>query len=85
MIYTLPIYLEDGQTFSSLPTKPISFPKVSGYDGRRLRVTNLVGFSNGDFLKECPKCGRVKCSEEFGLRKTVGRDQSNCIDCRGQY
>lgn len=30
----------------------LSFSKVSGYDGNGLRVTNLVGFFNGDFLKE---------------------------------
>ena len=40
---------------------------------------------NGDFLKECPKCGRAKCSEQFGLRTTVNRDQSECTDCRGEY
>ncbi len=85
MIYTLPVRLEDRQIFTSLPTNHISFPKVSGYDGNGLRVTNLVGFSNGDFLKKCPNCGRTKCSEAFGLRETVERDQSNCMDCRSQY
>lgn len=85
MIYTLPVRLEDGQIFTSLPTNHISFPQVSGYDGNGLRVTNLVGFSNGDFLKVCPNCGQTKCSEAFGLRETVGRDQSNCMDCRSRY
>ena len=61
------------------------FPKTSGYDGDNLRVTNIVGIQNGDFLKECPKCGRAKCSEQFGLRTTVNRDQSECTDCRGEY
>lgn len=71
MIYTLPVRLEDGQIFTSLPTNHISFPKVSGYDGNGLRVTNLVGFSNGDFLKKCPNCGRTKCSEAFGPEKLL--------------
>ena len=52
MIYKLPITLEDGQVFESLPITSLSFSKVSGYDGNGLRVTNLVGFFNGDFLKE---------------------------------
>lgn len=82
MIYKLPITLEDGQVFESLPITSLSFSKVSGYDGNGLRVTNLVGFSNGDFLKECPNCGQIKYSRYFGLRTTVNRDQSNCISCR---
>lgn len=85
MIYKLPVKLEDGQIFSSLPAKPLSFDKVSGYDGNNIRVTNLVGFSNGDFLKKCPHCGKTKPSEAFGLRTTVGCDQSNCMDCRSLY
>lgn len=85
MIYTIPIRLENGQVFTTLPSQPVSFTKTSGYDGNGLRVTNIVGYANGDFLKECPKCGRIKPSEEFGLRKTVGCDQSNCIACRSQY
>ena len=75
----------EGQTFTSLPPTNLSFPKTSGYDGDNLRVTNIVGIQNGDFLKECPKCGRAKCSEQFGLRTTVNRDQSECTDCRGEY
>jgi len=85
VIYTLPVKFENGQTFDSLPAKNLSFPKTSGYDGNNLRVTNIVGVQNGDFLKECPKCRRVKCSEEFGLRKTVNRDQSECTECRSEY
>lgn len=85
MIYKLPIRLENGQTFTFLPSGNLSFPKTSGYDGNNLRVTNIVGIQNGDFLKECPKCRCVKCSEEFGLRKTVNSDQSECLDCRGEY
>ena len=85
MIYTLPVHLEDGQVFNALPSHSISFSKTSGSDGNGLRVTNIVGYSNGDFLKKCPNCGRIKSSEAFGLRETVGRDQSNCMDCRSQY
>lgn len=85
MIYKLPVRLEDGQIFTSLPSTNLSFPKTSGYDSDNLRITNIVGIKNGDFLKECPKCGRAKCSEEFGLRITVKRDQSECTDCRGEY
>ena len=85
MIYKLPITLENGKTFTSLPLIDQTFAKTSGYDGTNLRVTNIVGIQNGNFLKECPKCGRAKISEEFGLRKTVNRDQSECIDCRGEY
>ena len=85
MIYKLPIRLENGKSFTSLPLIDQTFPKTSGYDGTSLRVTNIVGIQNGDFLKECPKCGLIKVSEEFGLRKTVNRDQSECIDCRGEY
>ena len=51
MIYKLPVRLEDGQTFTSLPPTNLSFPKTSGYDGDNLRVTNIVGIQNGDFLK----------------------------------
>lgn len=85
MIYKLPVRLENGRTFTFLPPENLSFSKTNGYDGDNLRVTNIVGIQNGDFLKECPKCGRVKYSEEFGLRKTVNRDQSECTDCRGEY
>lgn len=85
MIYKLPVRLENGQTFTSLPPKSLFFPKTSGYDGDNLRVTNIVGIQNGDFLKKCPKCKQIKHSEEFGLRKTVNRDQSQCTDCRGEY
>lgn len=85
MIYTLPLRLENGQVFTSLPTQSVNFSKTSGYDGNNLRVTNIVGFSNGDFLKACPKCGETKPSEAFGLRETLDRDQSYCKDCRSQY
>lgn len=85
MIYTLPILLEDGQKFTSIPTNSLSFPEVNGRDGAGIRVTHLVGFSDGDFLKKCPKCKQIKYSEEFGLRKTVSADQSNCKVCRSQY
>lgn len=85
MIYTLPLHLENGQVFTSLPTQSVNFSKTSGYDGNNLRATNIVGFSNGDFLKECPNCGEIKPSEAFGLRETLDRDQSYCKDCRGQY
>ena len=87
MIYKFPIYLDDGQQFLSAPTNSISFSKVSGKDGRDLRVTNLVGYScfYNDFLKQCPKCMEIKPSEAFGLRKTLWRDQSNCIACRSSY
>lgn len=85
MIYTLPIRLENGRVFDTLPSQDVSFTKTSGYDGNGLRVTNIVGYAKGDFLKECPNCGKIKPSEAFGLRKTVDCDQSNCIDCRCQY
>lgn len=85
MIYKLPVRLENGLTFTSLPLADQTFPKTSRFDGTSLRVTNIVGIQNGDFLKECPKCGRAKVSVEFGLRRTVNRDQSECIDCRGEY
>lgn len=84
-IYKLSVRLENGQTFTFLPPENLSFPKTSGYDEDNLRVINIVGIQNGDFLKECPKRGRSKCSEEFGLRKTVNRAQSECTDCRGEY
>lgn len=63
----------------------LRFEQTTSLDGDNLRVTNIVGIQNGDFLKECPKCGRAKCSEQFGLRTTVNRDQSECTDCRGEY
>ena len=93
MIYKLPVGLEDDQTFTSLPPTNLSFPKTSGYDGDNLRVTNITRVlpatkampKGSDFLKECPKCGRAKCSEQFGLRTTVNRDQSECTDYRGEY
>lgn len=85
MIYTLPVCLENGQAFNTLPSQSIRFSRTSGYDGSGLRVTNIVGCANGDFLKECPRCGIIKPSEAFGLRETVNRDQSNCMDCRSQY
>lgn len=82
MIYTYPIHLENSMIFTEPPTESLSFPQCDGYDGDNLRITNIVGYSNGDFLKVCPNCGRERPSESFGLRLTVNRDQSWCMDCR---
>ena len=82
MIYRYPIRLENSMTFTEPPTEPIYFPKCNGYDGDNLRITNIVGYENGDFLKICPHCNRILPTEAFRLRPTVGRDQSWCMDCR---
>ncbi len=82
MIYQYPIHLENSMTFTTAPTKPLSFTKSNGYDGNNIRVTNIVGYENGDFLKVCPHCNGILPSESFGLRPTMDRDQSWCMDCR---
>lgn len=82
MIYQFPIYLENSMTFNAPPTKPLHFSKSNGYDGNNMRVTNIVGYCNGDFLKICPRCNSELPSEAFGLRPTINRDQSWCKDCR---
>lgn len=82
MIYCYPIHLENSMTFTEPPAEPIHFSKCNGYDGDNLRITNIVGYGNGDFLKICPHCNRILPTEAFGLRSTVDRDQSWCMDCR---
>lgn len=82
MIYCYPIHLENSMTFNAPPTESLRFPKCSGYDGNNIRVTNIVGYENGDFLKVCPNCNEILPSEAFGLRSTIDRDQSWCMDCR---
>ena len=82
MIYSFPIYLEDSQTFTSHPTKKLRFQKTNGRDGNNVRITNIVGYENGDFLKWCPCCKRIRSSQNFGLRLTENKDQSYCTDCR---
>ena len=84
MIYKLPVRLDNGIEFQTLPTKSFRFVDMeNGYDSNNTRLTNIVGFSKeeNDFLKKCPMCGEIKPSEEFGLRGTVKRDQSDCINC----
>lgn len=88
MIYKLPLKLDNKIIIGELPTKSFQFVDVeNGYDSDDTRLTNIIGFSKAknDFLKKCPMCGEIKPSEEFGLRKSVGRDQSDCMNCRGQY
>lgn len=91
MIYTLPIEFD-----FPIQIKTPQFPpdscrfssKVNGYDDEGVRVTNLVGFENGDFLKICPNCNRIFSATHFGLRNMGNgdiRDQSNCPDCRSRY
>lgn len=66
---------------------------VNGYflqDGEKIRVTNIVGYdyTAKDFLKQCPQCGSVETIEAFDYAGRVTdelRDQSNCMDCRGNY
>ena len=82
MIYCYPIHLENSMTFTEPPTEPLHFSKCNGYDGDNLRITNIVGYENGDFLKVCPHCNRILPTESFRLRSTIDRDQSWCIDCR---
>lgn len=82
MIYKYPIRLENSMIFYEPPNNSTSFPLTSGYDGNNLRITNIVGYANGDFLKYCPNCKRTLPSEFFGLRSTINRDQSWCMDCR---
>lgn len=82
MIYRYPILLDGLAPFNEAPAQPLSFPICSGYDGNNIRVTNLVGYANGDFIKWCPHCKRNLPSELFGLRKTINQDQSWCMDCR---
>lgn len=82
MIYTYPISLDNSMTIQSTPASSLHFPKTNGYDGNKTRITNIVGYDNGDFLKVCPNCGKILPSEAFGLRITMDRDQSWCMDCR---
>ena len=81
MIYSLPIRF-DIPIQNTSGQYPNRFPQTNGYDNNGVRVTNLVGYENGDFLKICPNCGRTLPSEAFGLRITENRDQSWCSDCR---
>ena len=88
MIYKLPLKLDNKIIIGELPTKSFQFVDVeNGYDSDDTRLTNIIGFSKekNDFLKKCPMCGEIKPSEEFGLRKSVWRDQSDCMNCRWQY
>lgn len=90
MIYTLPITFDSPVhiNVNHFPIQQCQFPKTSGYDSSNVRVTNLVGFSNGDFLKLCPNCNRTFSASHFGLRNMGDgsvRDQSNCPDCRSGY
>ncbi len=60
--------------------------KISGYDARIYRVTNLVGYNGDEFIKLCPKCGEKLSEIRFGYsgRNSKGgrRDQSQCNECR---
>lgn len=90
MIYTLPITFDTPIQINTghFPIKQCQFSKVSGYDSSNVRVTNLVGFNNGDFLKICPNCMRIFSASYFGLRNMGDgsvRDQSNCPECRSRY
>lgn len=64
---------------------------VSGYfihNNDMIRVTNLVGFNNGNLLKMCPSCGEVKPITEFdhsGRYTPYLRDQSQSSVCRSSY
>ena len=82
MIYSFPIRLDNSMTINTNPSTPLQFPITGGYDGDNVRMTNIVGYENGDFLKWCPHCDEVLPSESFGLRPTMDRDQSWCKDCR---
>ena len=56
--------------------------------GEKIRITNIVGYQNGQFLKWCPHCERTMTLEEFdysGRFTGEQRDQSNCSDCRSSY
>lgn len=82
MIYTYPINLDNSMTIQSAPATPLHFPQSNGYDGNKIRITNIAGYDNGDFLKVCQNCGKTLPSETFGLRITMDRAQSWCMDCR---
>ena len=88
MIYNLPLFFKNRVVIPDLPNKSFRFADgEGGKDSKKIRFTNIIGFSKEkhDFLKKCPMCGEIKPSEEFGLRKSVGRDQSDCMNCRGKY
>lgn len=82
MIYTYPICLDNSTTIQSAPAALLPFPKSNGYDGNKTRIINIVGYYNGNFLKGCPTCEKALPSKTFGLRITMDRDQSWCMNCR---
>ena len=88
MIYCLPVEL--AETTVSKPLKRgRTFKKMSnGYDANGVRVTNIIGFRKGDFLKVCPCCGNSFPASAFGLRydsrNAKMRDQSYCSACRSR-
>lgn len=88
MIYVLPVTLSHA-TVKSPSQKDCAFKRSNGYDANGVRVTNIVGFRDGDFLKECPHCHDIYPSKMFGLRyDSVNcrvRDQSYCKRCRSQH
>lgn len=86
MIYALPVTL--GTTVVKKPLLRGRRLKqmTNGYDANGVRVTNIVGFQKGDFVKVCPHCGRELPASMFGLRydaqNAKQRDQSYCGKCR---
>ncbi|HCW7016772.1 TPA: hypothetical protein OX923_002359 [Citrobacter farmeri] len=73
---------------SGMPTKVNGYDSSNENEGRGLRVTNLCGILNGEFLKLCPKCGQAKNFYHYGASyRTTNekRDQSECEVCRGNY
>ena len=51
MIYSLPIRF-DIPIQNTSGQYPNRFPQTNGYDNNGVRVTNLVGYENGDFLND---------------------------------
>lgn len=86
MIYSLPVTL-DADVVKVQPKRGRTFKKMSnGWDANGVRVTNIIGFRKGDFLKVCPYCGNAFPASSFGLRYDSQaarmRDQSYCKTCR---
>ncbi len=94
-----PVHLDNGliihgnESYFMISNDP-DFDGVSGNDAIGNRFTHIVGFDGNDLLKRCTNanCREIKpCIVGFGEfgrntnpKKSMRRDQAQCIECRNR-